>query len=281
MKLLEYVVPLFDEKGDPKGSVGAFLDITARHQTEKALKEADQRKDEFLAMLAHELRSPLSALSNALFILRMPGASDQKRQWALDVAERQRQTMVRLIDDLLDVSRIARGKIQLKKGLLDARDVVNRAVESARPFIEGRGHELTVSVGSCPLLVDGDSTRLEQVLSNLLNNAAKYTDDGGRIWLSAGMENDEVIIRVRDTGIGIAPEMQHRVFELFAQVDVSIHRSRGGLGLGLTLVRSLVEIQGGSVSASSEGPGMGSEFTVRLPSAPIKDPTDDESVCRT
>ncbi len=249
-------------------TVAFILDISERKRAEEALREADRRKDEFLAMLAHELRNPLSALGHALRVIRTPGATDEDREWASDIADRQFHNLVRLIDDLLDVSRISRGKIHLKKAHLDAATVVARAVESVRPFIEARGHELTVAIEDRPLPIDGDPTRLEQVLANLLNNAAKYTDEGGRIRIDARIEGDEVVFRVRDTGVGIAPDMLPGVFDLFAQVDSSIDRSQGGLGIGLALVRMLVEMHGGRVAARSESTGQGSEFTVRLPLAP-------------
>ena len=174
------------------------------------------------------------------------------------------------------MSRISTGKIHLKKARLDAAMVVARAVESVRPFIEAQGHELTVSVEGGPLPLECDPTRLEQILANLLNNAAKYTDEGGRIWLSAGTEGGEVVIRVRDNGVGIAPEMQPKLFDLFAQVDTSVDRSHGGLGIGLAIVRMLVEMHGGRVSATSEGPGKGSEFTIRLSLSPHEADTGSE-----
>ncbi len=252
-------------------TVAFILDISERKLAEEALREADRRKDEFLATLAHELRNPLSALGNALRLFRAQGGTDHDREWASEIAERQLHNLVRLIDDLLDVSRISRGKIHLRKARLDASTIVARAVESVRPFIEARGHELTVSIEDRPLPMDGDPTRLEQVLANLLNNAAKYTDEGGRIRIDARIEGAEVVFRVRDTGVGIAPDMLPGVFDLFAQVDTAIDRSHGGLGIGLALVRMLVEMHGGRVSAASEGPGKGSEFTVRLPLPPDQD----------
>ncbi len=267
VKLLEYVAPLLDEEGRPRGAVGAFLDITARKQVESKLKDADRRKDEFLAMLAHELRNPLAAVSHSLQLFRAPGITDQDRSWACDIADRQLQNLKRLIDDLLDVSRITSGKIRLSMQLLDASTIVARAVETMRPFIERRGHQLKVSVAPVTMPITGDPTRLEQILANLLNNAAKYSDEGSQITIGADREGGEVVFRVRDTGVGIAPEMLSKIFEMFAQANTAMDRSQGGLGIGLTLVRSLTEMHGGHVSATSEGPGKGSEFVVRIPLA--------------
>jgi signal transduction histidine kinase/ActR/RegA family two-component response regulator len=242
------------------------------------LKEADRRKDEFLAMLAHELRNPLAPIRNAVQIFRAHGLPVPELQWATEVIDRQVHQMTRLVDDLLDVSRITRGKIDLRKELVNLGTIVNGAVEASRPFIEKWGHELTVTIPPQPIRLEADPTRLAQVLMNLLNNAAKYTDQGGRIWLTAELEpprssrspgggRGAVLIRVRDNGIGIPAEMQPRIFDLFTQVDRSVERSEGGLGIGLTLVQRLVELHGGSVEAHSDGPGQGSEFIVRLPVA--------------
>jgi PAS domain S-box-containing protein len=229
------------------------------------LREADRLKDEFLAMLAHELRNPLAPVRNALHLLKLPGANDEVRQQARNMAERQVEHMARLLDDLLDVSRISRGRIKLRSEPVDVTSLITRTVEAIRPLIEERRHELTVSLPPEPLRVLGDATRLEQVLTNLLNNAAKYTDPGGRIWLSAEREADEVVLRVRDTGIGIAADMLTKVFDLFVQAERRLDRSQGGVGIGLTLVYKLVKLHGGRITASSAGPGRGSEFTVRLP----------------
>jgi PAS domain S-box-containing protein len=232
------------------------------------LKEADRKKDEFLAMLAHELRNPLAPIRNAVYILRGKGLPVPELQWAAEVIDRQVHQMTRLVDDLLDVSRITRGKVELRKEPVELANVVTSAVESSRPLIEKGGHELSVTIPSEPVHLEADPTRLAQVFLNLLNNAAKYTDRGGRISLSAHLEGSgQVVVRVRDNGIGIPREMLPRVFELFAQVDRSMERSEGGLGIGLTLVQRLVEMHGGAVEARSDGPGTGSEFIVRLPVA--------------
>jgi PAS domain S-box-containing protein len=235
----------------------------ARLYTE--VREADRRKDEFLAMLAHELRNPLAPIRNALHIMKQPGADGAVVERVREMMERQVQHMTRMVDDLLDVSRITRGKIELRKEVVDLATVVSRTVEATRPLIEDRRQELTVDLPPQPVRLEADPTRLEQVLANLLNNAVKYTDHGGHIWLSARKEGSALVLRVKDTGVGIAVDMLSGIFEPFVQSDRVLHHSQGGLGIGLTLVRSLVEIHGGTVTAHSEGAGKGSEFIVRLP----------------
>lgn len=233
------------------------------------LAEEARRKDEFLAMLAHELRNPLAPMHNAVQIIRSSCGSNRTVEQAGDIVDRQVQHMVRLVDDLLDMSRISQGKVQLRKERIDLASVVVRAVESARPLIDSRKHELTLSVVPTPVWLEGDPTRLVQIVGNLLNNAAKYTDAGGQVWLTAAREGDEAVVRVRDNGIGIRAELLPRIFDLFVQSDRTLDRSEGGLGIGLTLVRSLVELHGGQVTVSSDGPGQGSEFVVRLPALPV------------
>ena len=228
------------------------------------LAEEDRRKDEFLAMLAHELRNPLSAIANAVQLSRLVPTSEQ-RDWSDDVIGRQVQQLSHLIDDLLDVSRIRLGKIPLRKAALEVSAVIGRAVETVRPLMEQKRHRLELEVAPEPLRVDADPTRLEQVVVNLLTNAAKYTDPGGRIVVKAARESGRVCLRVRDSGVGIAPEMLPRVFDLFIQVEGTLDRSQGGLGIGLTLVKRLVAMHDGDVSVSSDGPGLGSEFVVCLP----------------
>ena len=249
---------------------GIIRDITERKRLERELHkrvaeldETGHRKDEFLAMLAHELRNPLAAITTAVQLSTMSGVQDQIN-WSMEVINRQVKHLTRLIDDLLDVSRITRGKVELRKEKIDAYPVINGALEAIRPLIKQRNHELIVSL-QAGLRLDADPTRLEQILVNLLANAAKYTESGGTIWFTAEHEGNEIVIKVRDTGIGIPPEKLPQMFELFAQGDRSLARSEGGLGIGLTLVRSLAEMHGGSVTATSEGPGKGSEFMVRLP----------------
>ncbi|MBK7973908.1 MAG: PAS domain S-box protein [Deltaproteobacteria bacterium] len=229
------------------------------------LKESDRRKDEFLAVLAHELRNPLAPIRNATQVLRAKAPPIPELLWARDVIDRQVSQLTRLVDDLLDVSRIAQGKLELRKQRVALSTVVNDAVEAVRPLVAKWGHQLTVDIPSETVLVEGDASRLAQVLLNLLDNAAKYTDQGGSIRLSAKREGDEVVIRVADNGIGIPPDMLRRIFEMFMQVDRSLERTREGLGIGLTLVERLVALHGGTISANSAGPGTGTEFVVRLP----------------
>jgi PAS domain S-box-containing protein len=232
-----------------------------------ALKDSDRRKDEFLAMLAHELRNPLAPIRNAVQIYRGKGPAVPDLQWATDVIDRQVDQMTRLVDDLLDVSRITRGKIELRRERAELATILTSAVEASRPLIEKWGHDLTVTIPPEPIYLDVDVTRVAQVVLNLLNNAAKYMDEGGRIWLAADQDGDSAVIRVKDSGVGISPEMLPRVFDMFSQEDRSLERSQGGLGIGLTLVQRLVEMQGGTVEARSDGPDKGSEFIVRLPVA--------------
>lgn len=228
------------------------------------LSEADRRKNEFLAMLAHELRNPLAPIRNALQIMRLTGG-DSATAAASEMMERQVGQLVRLVDDLLDVSRITRGKIELRTGRIELASSVNHAVEAARPAYEASGVELTVTMQQQPIYLEGDPTRLAQVVGNLLNNACKFTDKGGHIQLVVEREDSYAVIRVKDTGIGIAPEQISYIFDLFVQADTSLERATSGLGIGLTLVKSLVEMHGGTVEAHSGGLGQGSEFVVRLP----------------
>jgi two-component system CheB/CheR fusion protein len=255
----------YDRAGKPMRMLGATLDTTERKAAEEALREADRRKDEFLAMLAHELRNPLAPIRNALHLLTQTSAEATAGTWAKEVMARQVQHLARLVDDLLDVSRITRGMVQLRKERVDLGVVVARALEAARPSIDDQRHQLSIALPSARVVLEADPTRLEQVLTNLLNNAAKYTDPGGHIWVEAAQEPGGVVVRVRDTGIGMAADLVPRVFDLFSQADCTLARSRGGLGIGLTLARRLVELHGGSIAAYSAGPGRGSEFVVRLP----------------
>ena len=240
------------------------LERQAQEQA-KSLADLHRRKDEFLAMLSHELRNPLSPILNAVHLLRLQGGENLIQQEARSVIERQVGQLSRLVNDLMEVSRITTGRVRLERNRLDARSVIERAVESARPLIDRRRHDLSVSLPPQPIWLHADSTRLEQVVVNLLNNAAKYTDEGGRIGVTLQQEGDEMVLRVRDTGLGIAPELLLHVFDLFTQADRSLDRSQGGLGIGLSLVQHLVGMHRGTVEVQSAGLGQGSEFTVRLP----------------
>ena len=252
-----------DEIGELVDSFNAMLAEAGRRA--EALREADQRKDEFLATLAHELRNPLAPLRNALEILRIAKADPAVSEKARAMMERQLAQMVRLVDDLIDVSRITTGKLAIHRQPLELQSVIRDAIEIARPYIESRRHTLEVSMPETPLASNGDPTRLAQVFSNLLNNAAKYTEPGGRISISLAEEGTQAVIRVRDNGIGLEPASLARIFDMFVQVDRSLERSQAGLGVGLTLAKKLVTLHGGSIAASSGGVGQGSEFEVRLP----------------
>ncbi|HYX73455.1 MAG TPA: response regulator [Steroidobacteraceae bacterium] len=240
------------------------IEVAERARAEQALQEADRNKDEFLAMLAHELRNPLAPIHNALQLLRMQPSAGQS-QWAQEVIQRQLACLSRLVDDLLDVSRITRGKIALTREPVEVATLLTRALETIDPLLQERGHTLTLQVPPQALRVDGDPTRLTQALGNILGNAAKYTERGGRIELTCEEHGTEVEIRVRDNGIGIPAELLPRIFDLFTQLDRRTDHSTSGLGIGLALVRRLVEMHGGSVSALSAGAGAGSEFVIRLP----------------
>jgi two-component system CheB/CheR fusion protein len=231
----------------------------------QALQEADRRKDEFLAMLAHELRNPLAPIRYGLHILRMPNADPTENAPVIELMEQQVHNLAHLVDDLLDVSRITRGKIQLQQDSVDLVAAVKRALESIRPAVDAQKLGLDLSLPQHPIYVQADSIRLEQVFFNLLSNAAKFTEPGGRIELTATLHEDRVAVRIRDTGIGIPSEVLPHIFELFVQSERGLDRARGGLGIGLTLVKKLIEMMGGNVTAYSAGAGQGSEFVVRLP----------------
>jgi signal transduction histidine kinase/ActR/RegA family two-component response regulator len=240
-------------------------EMQVRQRAEQALLLADRRKDEFLATLAHELRNPLAPIRTGLDILRLRSGDAQATQRATDIMERQLRQMVRLVDDLLDVSRINTGKFAIKMGRVELKAVVNDALEVVRSYIELHGHDLVIDLPDRPVFLNGDATRLAQILSNLLNNAAKYTNRGGRVSLSARVEEKNLVVSVADNGIGIAPDMLATVFEMFVQVDSTLERTNAGLGVGLSLARRLVELHHGSIEAHSGGIGRGSEFIVRLP----------------
>ena len=232
---------------------------------DQELREANRRMHEFLDLLGHELRSPLGAIRNALGVLEQRGEDAATRAWGLSLMDRQTQCIGRLIEDLLEISRIEHGKIQLRKEPLDLAQTVARAVETVRASVEGRGHQIEVTLPPEPVALDADPARLEQVLTNLLNNAANYMESGGRIRVTANVQGGDVVLRVQDSGIGIDPEMLPHVFDPFWQVERTRDHSQGGLGIGLALVRKLAELHGGSASAYSAGLGQGSEFGVRLP----------------
>jgi signal transduction histidine kinase len=240
-------------------------EIAERARIAQALKEADRHKDEFLAMLAHELRNPLAPIHNAIELMRMKPLDDPQLNWARDVIARQLTSLTRLVDDLLDVSRITRGKINLTRQVVELEGLISRAVETVHPLFDDRGHQLTLELPEPGIKVFGDPTRLTQAIANVLGNAAKYTDKGGQISLTAQVREVDVEIHVRDNGIGIRPELLPHVFELFTQLDRDDGRTQGGLGIGLALVQRLVQMHGGEVSAASDGPGKGSEFVIRLP----------------
>jgi PAS domain S-box-containing protein len=259
--------PRFSAAGEFLGMVGTSADVTDRRRMERELRESDRRKDEFLAMLGHELRNPLAAIAAAMDVFRrlLPAASGLRE--VLAATERQTAILRRLVDDLLDSARISTGKIELRRQAVSMQEVLLAALDSSRPYLAARSHQLAVEQAGPPLVVDGDELRLVQVISNLLHNAARYTPDGGRISVALERDGGDAVVRVRDNGIGIAPDMLEAVFELFVQGTHPSPRDNRGLGLGLTLVKRLVELHGGSVSARSEGEGRGSEFVVRLPLA--------------
>ena len=271
------------QNGSLRGYVKVCRDLSERQQAKEqiasvaienarlvdSLREADRRKDEFLATMAHELRNPLAPIRNGLQIMRLTGTSGAAAEQVRTMMERQLTQLMRLVDDLLDVSRITRGRVELRKEWVELAAVMQSAVETSRPLIEAARHELSVTLPPEPIHLDADLTRLAQVFSNLLNNAAKYTEQGGHIWLTAERHGGEVVVKVRDSGLGIPADMLPKIFEMFTQVDHNQERAQGGLGIGLSLVQRLVEMHEGSVEAHSEGPGRGSEFTVRLPVARV------------
>jgi PAS domain S-box-containing protein len=262
---LAHANPIRDNRGRLLGAVNVLVDISDRKRVEDILKNADRSKNEFLATLAHELRNPLAPIRSAAEILHARTPDVPEAQWALEVIDRQVTQMTRLIDDLLDIGRIASNKLELRMERVELGDVLQGAIETSRPLLDSSGHDFEATLPSEPIHLEADATRLAQVVSNLLNNAAKYTERGGRIRLAAERRGTEAVIRVSDSGIGIPSEMISRIFEMFTQADRSVDRSQGGLGVGLTLARRLVELHGGTIEARSEGSGMGSEFVVRLP----------------
>jgi PAS domain S-box-containing protein len=263
--MLYNVFMIKDNTGEPVGFATVSRDISVSKQVKAALREASQRKDEFLAMLAHELRNPLTPINNAAHILDSLKLEDPRLSWATGIIKRQVKHLTHLVDDLLDVSRIVRGKISLKKERIDLAEVIKGVVETARDFILDKQQHLDVRLPELPILIEGDSVRLSQVLLNLLDNASKYTWEKGHIEINVQPLGTEVEIQVRDNGTGISPELLPTIFDLFQQGMRTLDRSQGGLGIGLTLVKQLVELHGGRVTASSPGVGLGSTFSIRLP----------------
>jgi two-component system CheB/CheR fusion protein len=264
--------PTFDAAGRPDGWVGVVMDVHDRKLMEQTLREADRRKDEFLATLAHELRNPLAPVRNAVAILAKRGPLDAELAWSRDVIERQVEQMSRLIDDLLDIARIASGKLRIRKERVALERAIDLALETSRPNLAAAGHRLSVLMPSERLFVEADPTRLAQVFSNLLNNAARYTEGRGNISLSVETQGRHVAVSVEDDGIGFPPEVADRLFKPFSQLTAAHERSHGGLGIGLSLVQGIVELHGGSVEGRSAGPGLGSVFVVRLPLAAANEP---------
>jgi PAS domain S-box-containing protein len=264
-------VPLFDQQAEPsasfRGLIGVSMDSSDLVSAEQALREADQRKDEFLATLAHELRNPLAPIRNAVHVLRSRDGTDTDARKLQDIIDRQIGQMARMVDDLLDVSRISRGKLELRKERVTLQEIIQGAVETSRPLIDQNQHQLEVVLPEKSLILDADLTRLSQIFANLLNNAAKFTETPGRIRLTAEERGAEVIVTITDTGVGIAADQMANLFVLFAQGEGEPRRPGGGLGIGLSLVKQLVELHHGRVTAKSGGPGRGSEFTVHLPMA--------------
>ncbi len=272
LSALSNVTAVRSPEGQFQGMIAVVLDTTELLRIEGELRRvaaelsaADGRKNEFLATLAHELRNPLAPIRNGLQLMRLAGDDRAVVDQARDMIDRQVNQIVRLVDDLMDVNRIATGKVELRKERVSLASVVESAIETSRPLIELMGHDLKVALPEHPLIVEVDPTRLAQALLNLLNNAAKYSEPNSRIWLTAEQQGTDVVVSVRDTGIGIPADQLSRVFEMFSQADRSLEKSRGGLGIGLCLVKRLVELHGGTIEAQSEGPGKGSEFVVRLP----------------
>ena len=266
--VLAHANPIRDGSGKVLGAVNVLVDITDRKQAEAALRIADRSKNEFLAILAHELRNPLAPIRNAVHILSREDALAPESQWALSAIDRQVRQMARLIDDLVDVARITCDRLELRKERVDLAPVLRSAIETSGTLLKAGGQEFTVVLPDAPIWLDADLVRLAQAVSNLLNNAAKYTERGGYVWLSAERDGDAAVITVRDTGVGIPAAVLPHVFEMFTQGEQIRARTLGGLGIGLTLVKRLVEMHGGTVHAESGGQDMGSTFVIRVPALP-------------
>ncbi len=271
--LLGRVTGTLLEKGTTRSALLAVEDVTARRRAEHAIREESRKKDEFLAALSHELRNPLTPIRNAVSLYRLVPRDSEKASAAVSVIDRQAAHLARIVDDLLDVTRIARGKIQVRRERLDLGDVVRGTVEDYRTGFGEKGVRLQCEIPAAPCRVQGDASRLAQVLGNLLGNALKFTDTGGRVDVGLRSEGGSAVLRVRDSGVGISPTMAERVFEPFVQGEQTLARSQGGLGLGLAMVKAIVELHRGCVGVASEGPGRGAEFTVRLPLTGPEDAT--------
>lgn len=269
------------DKPEARHVAAVFNDITDRVREKAELKQTDRRKNEFMAVLAHELRNPLAPIRSGLQILRMSRGERGSNERILELMERQLQQLVRLVDDLLDLSRINQAKVRIQSARTSLQEVIDNSVEGSRPLIDSSGVSLHISTPDDPVVLEADSARLAQILSNLLSNAAKYTDAGGKVWLTAEASGEDAVFKVRDTGTGIPADMLNTIFEAFTQVGSSLARSHGGLGIGLSLVKTLVELHGGTVSAHSEGPGKGSEFVVRLPGIVKTKVTETTSAAKT
>jgi PAS domain S-box-containing protein len=267
---------VYSADGRPEMLFGLGIDVTERQRNIEALREADRRKDEFLATLAHELRNPLAPISSGLHILRTAGDNPQLTAAAREVMERQVAQMVRLVDDLLDVARITTGKVELRPAVIDLADAVRDAVETSRPLLDTNGQPLSVQLPAAPVHVNADRTRLAQVFANLLNNSAKFSDRGAPIAITMTREDGQAVVRVRDAGVGIPRESLPRIFDMFGQVEGGLNRAKGGLGIGLSLVKRIAELHGGTVEAHSEGTGRGSEFVVRIPALDAEHPAAAE-----
>lgn len=263
--ILNYARPIRNAEGQIAGGVAVNVDITDLKRAEEKLREADRRKDEFLATLAHELRNPLAPIRTGLELLKTLKDNPAELEDIRSTMERQTDQLIRLVNDLLDISRITQGKFEIRKRRVNLADVLQSALEASLPFVEEAGHTLTANLPDQPIHLDADSHRLTQVFSNLLSNAAKYTPEGGRIWLSVACQKDEVLVSVKDNGVGIPAEKQESIFEMFAQIEHPIEKLYTGLGIGLTLAKSLVDMHEGTIEVSSDGPSQGSEFRVRLP----------------
>ena len=263
--MLARAVPVRDARGVIVSWAGINLDIGRLKRVETELRQNDQRKNEFLATLAHELRNPLAPLRNGLEVLKLAGANAPASERAREMMERQMLQLVRLVDDLLDVSRVSRGKVELRRERIELAAVLRNAIETSQPLLAERRHQFIARIPAEKIVVDADMTRLSQVFWNLLNNAAKYTPNGGRIEMEVRLLDGAVAVSVRDNGFGIPQAMQSRIFEIFTQVDRELEKSQGGLGIGLSIAKRLVEMHGGVIEVRSPGPGEGSEFTVRLP----------------